>query len=54
MELLKQLIAVAVWVVAVLVGSHFFGPNIATPIAIGILLSKVYSKKECKDGSCDL
>ena len=54
MKHLKQLIPVAIWIAAILIGSHFIGDHIVTPIAIGLLLSKAYSNKECKDGSCDI
>ena len=47
MKYLKQLIPVAIWIAAILIGSHFIEDKIVYPIAIGMLLSKAYSP--CKN-----
>ena len=54
MKYLKQLIPIAIWVAAILIGSHFVGDKIVFPVAVGLLLSKAYSNKECKDCSCEV
>ena len=54
MKYLKQLIPVVVWIALILVGSRFVGDEIVYPMAVGLLLAKAYSNKECRDGSCEV